>query len=52
MKEDVARYQEIGCVSCLSKPVDKTLFYQTLAQYLGTSTKYHEQTDTGDHRDV
>ena len=36
MKEEVALYAEIGCVACLSKPVQKPLFYQTLAEYLGT----------------
>ena len=38
MKEEVALYEEIGCVACLSKPVQKPLFYQTLAEYLGTGT--------------
>jgi signal transduction histidine kinase/CheY-like chemotaxis protein len=36
MTEDIALYQEIGCVACLRKPVQKALFYQTLARYLGT----------------
>ncbi len=36
MKEEVARYAEIGCDSCLSKPIEKEKFYQTLDSYLGT----------------
>jgi signal transduction histidine kinase/CheY-like chemotaxis protein len=36
MKEEVALYNKIGCKACLSKPVQRDLFYQTLQQYLGT----------------
>jgi CheY-like chemotaxis protein len=46
MKEDVAIYQDIGCVACLSKPVQKALFYQTLAQYLGTGEQLPENNPT------
>ena len=43
MKEDVMLYQQIGCVACLSKPVQKPLFYQTLAHYLGTGELIEQQ---------
>src|SRR5690606_24444545 len=43
MKEEVALYAEIGCVACLSKPVQKPLFYQTLAEYLGTGKLIEQQ---------
>ena len=43
MKEDVTLYQEIGCAACLSKPVQKSLFYQTLAHYLGTGKLIDQQ---------
>ena len=35
MKEEVVLYGEIGCDTCLSKPVNRPLFYQTLQRYLG-----------------
>ncbi len=55
MKEEVSRYQQIGCDACLSKPVQKTLFYQTLNDYLGTgNTISHQKAvsnmGTGKHR--
>jgi hypothetical protein len=51
MKEDVALYQEIGCLACLSKPVQKPLFYQTLAHYLGTASTEKQQY-AGGRKDV
>ena len=50
MKEDVALYQEIGCAACLSKPVQKPLFYQTLAHYLGNGEK--DKQSTGGRKDA
>ena len=51
MKEDVALYQEIGCAACLSKPVQKPLFYQTLAHYLGSGI-LEQQNTIGGRQDV
>ncbi len=36
MAEDLQEYQEVGCVECLSKPVDKARFYTVLSRYLKT----------------
>jgi PAS domain S-box-containing protein len=47
MKEEVALYKEISCEACLSKPVQKALFYETLQKYLGTGKVIeHQQVPT------
>lgn len=38
MNEDIALYTEIGCDTCLGKPVDRALFYKTLDHYIGIDT--------------
>ncbi|MFT6905124.1 MAG: PAS domain S-box-containing protein [Oleiphilaceae bacterium] len=35
MKEEVEHYKAIGCDGCMGKPVDRPLFYKTLAKYIG-----------------
>jgi PAS domain S-box-containing protein len=39
MKEEVEHYKAIGCDGCLGKPVDRPLFYKTLAQYIGCAKR-------------
>ena len=43
MRDDLIRYQEIGCAACLSKPIQKQMFYQTLSKYLGTGESHQPQ---------
>ncbi len=38
MRDDEQRTREAGCNAYLTKPVDTTLFYQTLAQFIPAST--------------
>ena len=50
MREDVIRYQEIGCASCLSKPIQKEMFYETLNTYLGTGETSLPERESVDSR--
>ncbi len=42
MKEDLSRYSKAGCDDCLSKPVDRLKFYQSLNSHLGIDKKSHK----------
>ena len=45
MKTEVETYMKVGCTDCISKPIDRKVFFSVLRTYLKTSETYGDSYD-------